>query len=94
MTAQEIHDDCYAAMCQCPQFRGWDDDQCFAGYKHTFGDTPKQGLYKTILFWREWGDLLWEKGYCDALSPTTLEIFNNIDRVIADAIKTYCEKTQ
>lgn len=54
MTAQELHDLCYAAMCECPQFSGWDDDQRFSGYGHTFGDTPKQGIYKTILFWREW----------------------------------------
>jgi hypothetical protein len=91
MTAQELHDDCYAAMCECPQFRGWDDDECFSGYTHTFGDTPKQGMYKTIMFWREWGDLLWNKGYSDALSPNTLAVFDNIDKVIANAIKNYCK---
>ena len=90
MTAQELHDACYAAICKCPQFRGWDDDQCFSGYSHTFGDTPKQGIYKTILFWREWGDLLWDKGYAKALPKEVQDLFDNIERVIEQAIKDYC----
>jgi hypothetical protein len=90
MDAQELHDACYDAMCQCPQFRGWDDDGEFPGYGQ-FGKIPSKGLYKTIQFWREWGDLLWERGYEKALPQEAQDLFDNIERVIEQAIKDYCK---
>jgi hypothetical protein len=90
MDAQELHDACYDAMCQCPQFRGWDDDGEFSGYGQ-FGKIPSKGLYKTIQFWREWGDLLWERGYEKALPQEAQDLFDNIERVIEHAIKDYCK---
>jgi hypothetical protein len=90
MDAQELHDACYDAMCQCPQFRGWDDDGEFSGYGQ-FGKIPSKGLYKTIQFWREWGDLLWERGYEKVLPQEAQDLFDNIERVIEQAIKDYCK---
>ena len=92
MTAQELHAACYAAMCECPQFRGWDDDGEFAGYGE-FGKIPRKGMYRTVQFWREWGDLLWEHGYASALPQEAQELFETIDGVIAQAVKDYFETT-
>jgi hypothetical protein len=91
MTAQELHDACYAAMCECPQFRGWDDDGEFSGYGE-FGKIPRKGMYRTIQFWREWGHLLWEYGYEKTLPQEAQDLFDNIDRVIEQAIKNYCKE--
>jgi hypothetical protein len=90
MTAQELHDACYEAMCECPQFRGWDDDEEFHGYGE-FDKIPRKGLYNTVQFWRECGHLLWESGYDQALPEEARELFDNIDRVIEQAIKNYCK---
>ena len=91
MTAQELHDACHAAMCDCPQFRFWDDDADFGPRWGQFGNIPKKGMHKTILFWREWGDLLWEKGYSESLPPEAQVLFENIDKVIAKSIEDYCK---
>ena len=90
MDANYIHKECHSAMCQCPQFRGWDDDCQFDGYG-AFGNIPKKGIYKTVQFWREYGDLLWNKGYEEELPQDVRDLFDNVDRVIAKAIKDYCQ---
>ena len=92
MTAQELHDACHDAMCQCPQFRGWDDDQHFSGYGE-FATVPRKGLYATVKFWKEFGYLLWDKGYSDALPTEVQELFDDIDRVIEQAVKDYVRQT-
>ena len=89
MNAQHIHQSCHDAMYQCPQFRGY-DDQDFINYGN-FDDIPKLGILKTIQFWREYGDLLWESGYENALPDDVRDLFDNIDRVINTAIKDYCK---
>lgn len=90
MTAQELHDACYEAMCECPQFQGWDDDTEFSDYGE-FDKIPRKGLYRTVQFWREWGHLLWESGYDQALPEEVRELFDNIEQVIDQAVKNYCK---
>ena len=90
MNAKYIHDACHEAMLECPQFRGYDDDAYFDGYGE-FGDIPKKGIYKTIMFWREWGHNLWNSGYEQALPENVIEMFDNIDKVMEKAINDYCK---
>ncbi len=91
MNAKYLHEACHEAMYQCPQFDGFEDDSHFQGYGQ-FGDIPKKGLHKTIQFWREYGELLWEYGYDEKLPDDVKELFANIDNVIAKAIKEYSKK--
>ena len=42
-------------------------------------------------FWRAYGDLLWDRGYEEELPQDVRDLFDNIDRVIAKAIKDYCQ---
>ena len=66
-------------------FKGYDDDTYFEGYGE-FGDIPKKGLHKVIKFWRD-DDLLWDKGYSEALPQEVLEVFERIDSLVNKAIK-------
>jgi hypothetical protein len=88
MDAYYIHEACHEAMLECPQFSGYDDDEYFSGYG-VFGNIPKSGIYKTIMFWREFGFLLWENGYEETLPEDVRDLFDNIDIVIDSAIKNY-----
>ena len=90
MNAHYLHDACHDAVCQCPQFLGYEDDTYFTGYGD-FSDIPKKGLYKTVQFWREYGYLLWEYGYEDELPDDVKEVFENIDSVIAKSVENYCK---
>ena len=90
MNAQYLHDACHDAVCQCPQFLGFDDDGYYTGYGE-FGNIPKKGLYKTVQFWREYGYLLWEHGYENQLPDDVKEVFDNIDGVIKTAVNNYCK---
>jgi hypothetical protein len=89
ITAKYIHDACHEACMQCPQFREIDDDCYFPGWGN-FGDIPKKGIHKTILFWSN-DELLWSKGYSAELPDDVKRIFKDIDKVIADAIANYCK---
>jgi len=91
MNANYLHNACHETMYECPQFDGFEDDSFFDGYGK-FGDIPKKGLFKTIQFWREHGELLWEDGYDDLLPDDVKQVFANIDNVIDKAIKEYCKK--
>ena len=88
ITAQYLHDACHEAMCECPQFRGYDYDSHFQGWG-MFGEIPKKGLYKTYRFWQNYGDLLWDKGYDECLPQDVQEFFRDVDKVIADALKKH-----
>lgn len=85
MTPREFHEACYDAICECPQFQGYDDDTYFEGYGE-FGNIHKKGLHKVIKFWMD-DDLLWNKGYSEALPQEVLEVFERIDSLVNKAIK-------
>jgi len=91
-TAQDIHDACYQAMCSCPQFQGFDDDEPFDGWCD-FGKIPSKGIAYTVRFWRDSGyaSLLWDGGYADELPEHIRTLFDEIDRVIDAAIAAYCK---
>ena len=57
MTPKEFHEACHEAICSCPQFQGYDDDQYFQGFGE-FSKIPKKGMLAVIKFWRK-DDLLW-----------------------------------
>jgi hypothetical protein len=70
-------------------YRGFDDDQYFQGFGE-YQNIPKKGMYKTIQFWKEWGYLLWDYGYDDALPEEVQTLFNDIDNIINEAVKNHC----
>ena len=88
MTPKEFHEACHEACLQCPQFRGYDDDQQFRGRPGTFGSVPKKGMYAVYKFWKD-DALLMEHGYYKALPSEAQEIFDNIEAVIEKAIKEH-----
>ena len=85
MTPKEFHESCHEAICSCPQFQGYDDDQYFEGFGE-FSKIPKKGMLAVIKFWRE-DDLLWDKGYSEELPEECLQLFEEIDSLIEKAIK-------
>lgn len=88
MTPTELHNICHEAALQCPQFRGYDDDQCFVGELRSFGDIPKGGFPAVVKFWREEGHLF-NLGYDATLPEHIQELFANIDDVINKAITSH-----
>ena len=91
MTPKELHEICHEAAMQCPQFRGYDDDQNFLlsnGQKCEFGDIPRKGYAAVIQFWKVEGHLF-DMGYHECLPPNVQQMFDEIDAVIAKAIKDY-----
>ena len=86
MTPKEFHEACYEAICECPQFRGYDDDTMFVGYGE-FGDLPKKGWRKLIQFWKQ-EHLLWDMGYSKALPQEVQDLFDQIDTLFYEAIAT------
>ena len=93
ITAKYIHESCYNACLECPQFQEIDEDQRIDlgfGEEVLFWKIPKQGIYKTILYWKE-DRLLWDMGYNAALPDDVKKIFKDIDAVIANAIANYCK---
>jgi hypothetical protein len=85
MTPQEFHEACHDAICECPQFRPYDDDQEIQGYGE-FGKIPKRGWVKLIKFWKD-EPLLWESGYEEALPEEVQELFEKVDSLFEKAIK-------
>ena len=85
MTPREFHDACHDAICECPQFDPYDDDQEILGWGE-FGNIPKKGWVKTIRFWKE-NDLLWDMGYSQCLPEEVQELFDKVDRLFEQAIK-------
>lgn len=85
MTPRDFHEACYDAICECPQFRGYDDDMYIAGWGE-FGEIPNKGWVKLIRFWKE-EPLLWESGYEQALPEEVRDLFDKIDRLFDQAIK-------
>ena len=53
MTPKEFHEACHDAICQCPQFRGYDDDTYFQDFGE-FGEIPRKGIVNVIKFWRDY----------------------------------------
>ena len=90
MTPQELHDECHRACMECPQFKMYPNHLVITGLGE-FGEIPKKGMYAVVQFWRNEDLLFGRHGYSAALSDDAIKIFNNIDRVIRDAIKNYCE---
>jgi DUF971 family protein len=91
VTPKELHETCHEAAMQCPQFQGYDDDQNFLlpdGRSVEFGDIPKKGYAAVIQFWKE-EKHLFEFGYFECLPPDVQQMFDEIDAVIAKAIKDY-----
>ena len=86
MTPKEFHEACHGAICQCPQFRGYDDDQMFLSGSTPFAKIPKKGMYAVYQFWKD-DALLMESGYYDALPEGAKDIFERIEKVIAAAIQ-------
>ena len=86
MTPHEFHEACHEAISQCPQFRGYDDDQMFLGGTVPFAKIPKKGMYAVYQFWKDEA-LLMEHGYYKALPEEAQDIFERIEKVIAAAIK-------
>ena len=85
MTPKELHEACYDAICQCPQFRCYDDDMHFQEFGE-FGDIPKKGIVNVIKFWRE-DKYLWELGYSEELPQECLDLFEKIESLLEKAIK-------
>lgn len=90
MSPQEFHDACHEACCECPQFRPIDDD-CYIDWgRTTFGDIPKKGMYAVYQYWKH-DQTLWRSGYHECLPESARLIFKNIEKVIAKAVKDYCD---
>lgn len=75
-------------MC-CPQFAGYDDDQTFNGVE--FSRVPNKGYAAVINFWKE-DKHLFGLGYLAEAPPEVQQMFKDIDKVIAKAIKNYFKK--
>lgn len=86
MTPKKLHKICHEAAMQCPQFKGYDNDQ-YVGDKK-FGKIPKGGYYEVIKFWKA-DHYLFSLGYCDALPEHVLEMFENFDKVVEQAVNQY-----
>lgn len=90
--AHYIHDACHQAAMNCPQFRGYDDDQqvLVNGRWVDFGDLPNKGLETVVRFWRSpeqsGGDLLFRKGYAEGLPEDVAQIFERVDALLSQAI--------
>ena len=81
MTPTEFHDACYAACYECPQFRGYDEDE-----DTEFVNLPKKGMFAVVKFWRT-NEILWEHGYYQALPEECQELFDKIDELLDQAIR-------
>lgn len=88
MSPYELHEACHEACMECPQFDAYDDDTEFPGFGE-FGKVPKRGMMNVVKFWREYGTLLWESGYENALPDEAKMIFRDVDAVIDRALKEY-----
>ena len=91
MTPKELHEICHEAAQECPQFRGYDDDQTFrlaSGNLCEFGKIPGKGYATVIQFWKEEGHLF-NMGYYECLPRDIQQMFDEIDMVIAKAINGY-----
>ena len=88
MTPKELHDACHEACMECPQFSGYDDDQCFTGSTRAFGDIPKGGYQAVIAFWKD-DQYLWEHGYYNALPQEVQDMFEGIEALYQKAIKEF-----
>ena len=91
MSPFELHEMCHEACQECPQFDYYDDDMEFPGFGE-FGNIPKRGMMNVVKFWREYGTLLWVSGYENALPPEAQELFEDIDKVINQALKDYFKR--
>lgn len=93
MDAHYVNEACMAACDECPQHRGFDDDQreLGGGVYTNVANLHKKGIAAVIKYWRDpqtiGGGLLWDSGYSDCLDPAILEMFDNIDAIIDRAIK-------
>lgn len=85
MTPKEFHEACHAAIQECPQFHGYDDDMYIDGWGE-FGNIPKKGWVAVIRFWKE-EPLLWESGYDQALPEDVQELFDKVEKLLDAAIK-------
>lgn len=95
MNAEYLHKACHAACIECPQFRPYDHNSNMGIYGDycKFGDFPKLGLYKTVMYWRR-HPTLWESGYSKYLPNDVRKVFLNINGVIDMAIRDYCKSIQ
>ena len=92
MTPKQFHQACYDAICECPQFSGYDDDTEFEGVGE-FGKIHKKGWGVVIRFWKD-HPILWGSGYSECLPPEVLSAFEKAERIFDQAIKKAMEDSK
>lgn len=91
-TAKDVHDACQAAAEQCPQFDGFDEDalELVNGKTVPVGQLHTQGIEAVIAYWCNpatvGGALLFESGYKAALPADLIDLFAQVDEMVAKAI--------
>ena len=91
--AEEINDACIVACESCPQFRGFDDDQTelVSGRYVNVANLGSKGPVAVVNYWKSketiGGNLLWNRGYSEALPDNVLQLFDKVDDLMAAAIE-------
>lgn len=93
MNARLLNRACMDACDECPQHRGFDDDQSelHNGRYIDVATLHTKGIAAVIKYWRDpttiGGALLWEHGYYQALDPEIQQLFEKVDTIVDNAIK-------
>lgn len=91
--AESVNKDCIAAVEECPQFDGFDEDafeQVSNGSVNVV-NLHNQGLDAVLAYWRNrdtiGGNLLWHHEYSMALPQQTRALFKNFSKLLDQAIR-------
>jgi hypothetical protein len=97
--AESVNKDCIAAVEECPQFEGFDEDsyEQVKGGSVNVANLHKEGLDAVLAYWRDrdtiGGNLLWHHEYSMGLPQGTRALFKNVskllDQAICQAVATY-----
>ena len=93
--AKYVHESCITAVEECPTFARFEDDQLelVRGNYISVEGLPDQGIEAVIGYWRDketiGGHLLWTMGYSVELPEDVQELFTDIDKVMAQALRDY-----
>ena len=91
--AESLNKDCIAAVEECPQFGGFDEDsfEQVSNGSVNVANLHLQGLDAVLAYWRNrdtiGGNLLWHHEYSMALPQETRALFKNVSKLLDQAIR-------
>jgi len=98
MNAKELNEAFLEACGQCPQFRGFDDDQeeMVDGRHINVASLHNKGSIAVLSYWRNaqtiGGSVIHNAGYAACLPEEVVSLMERIDSIVNEAIKKALER--